>query len=254
MRRRPPVIPCIFGYVGQKRALIHCYPHPNRGVIVEPFAGSAGYARRWGAGRDVILVEKAPWLAQMWRWLTKASRDEIMSLPLLEKIPREGLSVMDLRPEAKSLIGLKINLTNHPAKVPTKLALMHQHDGQIQWWNEAGRKAVAEAVRWMRHWHIICGDYSAAPDIDATWFVDPPYERLPGMYSARVESYPKLGWWCRSRKGQVIVCEDAAATWLPFRPLDYRNRSTKSSGAGGGSGAVTGQGNTHREGVWTRGC
>lgn len=25
--------------------------------------------------------------------------------------------------------------------------------------------------------------------------------------------------WCKDRRGQVIVCENAGATWLPFEPL-----------------------------------
>jgi hypothetical protein len=31
--------------------------------------------------------------------------------------------------------------------------------------------------------------------------------------------YPALGEWCRSRSGQVIVCENAGAEWLPFQPF-----------------------------------
>ena len=247
LMRRPPAIPCIFGYVGQKRGLIGCYPPPSRSLIIEPFAGSAGYARRWGAGRDVVLVEKAKWLADMWKWLIQATRDEIMSLPLLEQIPREGLSAIPgLRAEARSLLGLKINLTNHPANTPTKLALQHQHDNQIAWWNPAGRKAVADALRWIRHWSIVQGEYHEAPSVDATWFIDPPYQRLPTMYSEKVDSYDELAAWCCSRRGQVIVCDDVRAMWLPFKPVNSALRKA-------GAHANTGQKQTGMEGVWIRG-
>lgn len=247
--RRRHSIPCFFGYIGQKRGLVDCYPPPTRRVIVEPFAGSAGYARRWGAGRQVILVEKTEWLARMWAWLIQASKAEILALPLMESIPVGGLRDMDLRPEAKSLIGIKIHLGNNPTNRPTKMALAHQDDGMIMFWNAAGRKAVADAVRWIRKWRVICGDYDSAPDLDATWFVDPPYERLPDMYGSKVDDYAQLGRWCKSRRGQVVVCEDVSAEWLPFEPLPMGRRSKKSSS---GSGRSSGQHNKHREAIWVQ--
>jgi hypothetical protein len=47
--------------------------------------------------------------------------------------------------------------------------------------------------------------------------------------------YEALGAWCRSRPGQRIVCEQAGATWLPFRHLQ---------------GAKDGLGRTAREVCW----
>ena len=52
--------------------------------------------------------------------------------------------------------------------------------------------------------------------------------------------FPALGAWCRSRRGQVIVCEAAGATWLPFRPF----ASIKSFGNGVKS-------RTSAEVIWT---
>ena len=31
--------------------------------------------------------------------------------------------------------------------------------------------------------------------------------------------FPALGEWCRTRSGQVMVCENVGATWLPFTPF-----------------------------------
>jgi len=80
-------------------------------------------------------------------------------------------------------------------------------------------------------WRVIEGDYSEAPDIEATWFVDPPYH-VSGARASKAErgrvrypngaddiDYPALARWCRSRRGQVIVCEQPGADWLPFRAL-----------------------------------
>jgi hypothetical protein len=53
----------------------------------------------------------------------------------------------------------------------------------------------------------------------ATWFVDPPYARAGRHYRFRVGDYQALADWCRTRHGQVIVCEQQGASWLPFRPF-----------------------------------
>ena len=248
--RSRPTIPLLFSYAGQKRGLVPCYPAPKRGLIVEPFAGSAGYARYWGAGRDVLLIEKKPWLARMWAWLVRAKPSEILALPLVGDIPRGGLAALSLRPEARSFIGMCIGFGHHPRNTPSKLAVVNQESGTVQWWNEAARKATADAVKMMRGWEVVCGDYSCAPNVEATWFIDPPYQRLADMYGPQVDNYARLGQWCRSRRGQVIVCEDAEATWLPFRALDQRKRSNRVSS---GTGTYIGQTNLHREGVWISG-
>ena len=197
----------------------------------------------------MVLVEKWGRLASMWKWLVGASREEVLGLPLVGQIPREGLDVLDLRPEARTLIGLNLGFSTHTRNTPGPMALAHQDDGSVQWWNAAKREALARAVSGMRSWEVVEGDYSAAPDIEATWFVDPPYERKADMYAARVGDYGRLGDWCRGRRGQVVVCEDAGASWLPFVPLDMSRRSNLRSGV---TARVMGARNQHREGVWIR--
>ena len=32
-------------------------------------------------------------------------------------------------------------------------------------------------------------------------------------------NFTELGEWCKSRNGQVIVCENTKADWLPFKPM-----------------------------------
>jgi hypothetical protein len=56
----------------------------------------------------------------------------------------------------------------------------------------------------------------------ATWFVDPPYNNAAGngyKFGAKLLDFARLAEWCRALPGQVMVCENAGATWLPFRPL-----------------------------------
>ena len=32
-------------------------------------------------------------------------------------------------------------------------------------------------------------------------------------------NFKQLGEWCMSRKGQIIVCENTKADWMPFKPM-----------------------------------
>jgi hypothetical protein len=74
----------------------------------------------------------------------------------------------------------------------------------------------------IRQWRITQLDYRDLPNIEATWFVDPPYS---GSYRRRYRThlepheYNELADWCRSRHGEVIVCEAVGAAWLPFVPF-----------------------------------
>lgn len=94
-------------------------------------------------------------------------------------------------------------------------------------WGEYARARIAEQVPAIRHWKVIEGDYTAAPDVVATWFIDPPYVGAR-HYVARVTDYAELGAWCRSRRGLSIVCEQGGADWLPFK----RFRKAKSIARG----------------------
>jgi 16S rRNA G966 N2-methylase RsmD len=90
-------------------------------------------------------------------------------------------------------------------------------------WGERVRETIAAQVEKIRHWQLIEGDYSQCVlDGPATWFIDPPYQ-LAGKHYRHGSSdidFAALAAWCRTREGQVIVCENEGADWLPFEPLD----------------------------------
>ena len=91
--------------------------------------------------------------------------------------------------------------------------------GQHNWsgWGHKVRARVARDLHRIRHWQIIEGDYTAAPDIEASWLVDPPYQTPAGRhYPYQPGSFAALGEWTLARKGQVIACEQAGADWLPW--------------------------------------
>lgn len=203
-------------YYGGKWRAAPRYPSPLHRTIVEPFAGAAGYAMRYPA-HDVILIERFAVVAEMWRYLIAVTPAEVRRVPLVDAV--DDLPAW-VPAGARSLVGFAMNAaTTHPCRTLSsgrkRLATM----GRVfEGWTEAQRNRVASQVSAIRHWRIIEGDYTAAPDIEATWFVDPPYNNSAGShYAHQVSDYAALGAWCRERAGQLIVCENDGADWLPFR-------------------------------------
>lgn len=206
-------------YGGKYRAAPH-YPRPAHKLIIEPFAGSAGYAMRY-PDLDVVLVERDPVLAAVWRYLLTATPSEIRRLPLYG----EGWSTtddLDVSDGARYLIGLWLNKgMTGPCKRPSAW-MRNSLPGRLEtYWGAGARERVASQIERIRHWRLIEGDYTAAPDAEATWFIDPPYTTAGHRYrfGARQLDYGSLAVWCRSRLGHVMVCEHVDAAWMPFRPF-----------------------------------
>lgn len=72
-------------YYGGKYRAAPRYPQPRHGTIIEPFAGSAGYALRYHR-LDVVLVERYAVIAEMWRWLVAATAAEVLAIPDVEHV------------------------------------------------------------------------------------------------------------------------------------------------------------------------
>jgi site-specific DNA-adenine methylase len=209
-----------FGFYGGKwRDAVKNYPAPEFETIVEPFAGSAGYSVRY-ANLKVVLCEKDPTIAAMWEYLIKATPKEIRHLP---DMPLDGSTVDDLKvcAEAKSLIGFWLNrAASSPRKSPSKWMRDQIRPGSF--WGERVRETIATQVDAIKHWKIHNVSYEDCPVRgDATWFIDPPYEYAGTHYrhGAAGMNYGALAEWCRARPGQVIVCENEGAGWLPFDPV-----------------------------------
>ena len=210
---------CFYG--GKWRAAPH-YPRPAFTAVVEPFAGAAGYATRY-AHLAVTLVEVDPIIASLWRYLVDASSDDIRRIPLLQT----GQTVDELAccADARALVGFWINKGSAAPK-KSQSAWMRAGVRPKSFWGPEIRERIAQQVTRIGHWRIIEGDYTSAPDIEATWFVDPPYEGSVGRrYRFSDVNYDELGLWTRRRSGQIVACENEGATWLPFSPF----RKTKAN-------------------------
>jgi len=202
----------MFYFYGRKHRIANKYPKPQYDTIIEPFSGSAAYSMLY-SDRKVILNDKDEKIYKTWKYLINVSPEEIMSLPLLVKGQCLNNSEYDyLTDEQKHLIGFFLNPgSSVPKKSP----------GNYCAWTDKNKKLLCENIEKVRHWEIYHGDYNNLENIEATWFIDPPYETQGKWYrhGCKDIDYTELGEWCLSRKGQVIVCENIGADWLPFEEL-----------------------------------
>lgn len=72
-----------FPYYGSCYSMAPKYPRPRFDRLIEPFAGSACYSLHHHT-RDVVLIERDPVIAELWRWLLRVSPEEMLALPDLE--------------------------------------------------------------------------------------------------------------------------------------------------------------------------
>lgn len=205
----------MWGYYGSKSKIIGKYPPPKFDTIIEPFAGTAQYALKYW-DKDIILVEKYDVICNLWKWLQKCSKHDILSTRQLKCGENVDNFTWDCQ-ERKDLVGFIITgAPSMPKKTASRWKTVVRPNTQ-----QYRLESIANNLEKIRHWKIIHGDYQESPDIKATWFIDPPYV-VGGKYykyGSKNIDYDYLGNWCKERKGQVIVCEADDADWLPFKSL-----------------------------------
>ena len=216
---------CLFSYYGSKSKLVGRYPKPRHDTIVEVFAGAANYALRYHE-RQVILNELNPRTWAIWHYLLSTEIDEVLAA-----VPRavtKGQKIVDTVPEDAplglvELMRANCNMGAAGAQVSETVTWF----AEVRWANTHAR------LEWflpkLGHWQLVpCGSYEQfSVEQDATWFVDPPYQNAGKRYTYHSIDYEALAAWCRTLSGQVLVCENSLASWLPFEPL------TKAIGRGG---------------------
>lgn len=198
----------MFYYYGRKKQIARHYPEPTHDTIVEPFAGSAAYSLHGDNWRKrVVLIERDQRVAEIWRWLIEeATPSAILGLPALK-------------------VGERSSEFLHIIHAATKMAFKYRTIKvtpvlERNW--EISKRVMASSVHKVKHWELHVGDYTCAPDVEATWFIDPPYRSAPGegyAHGSGQINYEALAAWITKRRGQLICCEGQFGDYLPFAPL-----------------------------------
>lgn len=215
------IIKPFFYYYGGKWRTIKSYPKPVYNTIIEPFAGAASYSLHY-SNKKVLLYEINPKVFSVWDYLIKVKEDEIRNLPT--KIT--DLRNTSLPQEQRWLIGFWLNqATASPSNKPGRW--MRDGIRPLSYWGFVVKNRIANQLKYIRHWKIVNKSYEECPNQQGTWFVDAPYQGPKGKaYPYHNINYDILGNFCKSRQGQVIVCEGGEANWLPFRKfLSTKNAS-----------------------------
>lgn len=216
----------LVSYFGGKWRLGSRYPAPTSSTIVEPFAGGASYSLRY-ADLQVELYDLNEDVCAMWDFVINASEHDISAIPDVadtDDLPgwvSGGARVLVGFQMARSLV------------VPRRMVTSWvKRDGGG--WNEKTKRRVISINRSISHWKVFNMTYESI-DVarEATWFVDPPYQRQGNKYphGAAEIDFARLGRWCHELRGQSIVCESGGADWLPFRDL-YNSQNASQGGRG----------------------
>lgn len=200
----------MFSYYGSKSKLVNYYPKPDYPLIIEPFAGSARYSIKY-CDIQVWVNDLYTVLYDIWVYLTTATPSQIKSIPELER--GDDVRCLDIPEIEKNLLGFMVNRgVSYPRHILTKWPSESNEIAKV-------KQRILNYLPKIRHWYVTNLSYNQLPNIDATWFIDPPYQVGGDRYMENQIDYDDLADWCKSRKGQIIVCENDGGTWLPFRPL-----------------------------------
>lgn len=212
----------MFSYYGSKSKISKYYPKPEYDIVIEPFAGSARYALEYPE-KLVWLNDSYEVVYNIWVYLLNATSEQISALPQISK--GDDIRELDISPVEKDLMGFMINMgVPYPHHIYTTWAARNDEVSRC-------KKRILKYLPKIRHWGLTCLSYEQLPNIEATWYIDPPYQNGGERYIHHAIDYTHLAEWCKSRRGQVIVCENSSADWMDFRPLvemqGQRKRTTE---------------------------
>jgi hypothetical protein len=211
------------------------YPTPQYDLIIEPFAGAAGYSVN-NFQRKIWLFEIDPKIFGVWSYLIGARASEIRRLP--ERVE----SVYDIKgpQEARWLVGFWLARGIATPRITMSPWARNRKLGQNFYWGKYVRGMIARQIKHIRHWKVFNKSYEQIQYYKpATWFIDPPYQNKAGRcYRFNKIDYDWLSSWCIIRQGQVMVCENKGADWLPFVPIKEINKTVKKGGRSGKSKEV----------------
>ena len=207
----------MFNYYGSKSKIAHHYPQPVYNTIIEPFAGAAWYSLLYYK-KNIILNEKYEIIYKIWDYIINKSNPSEILQKTKFRIKEDLRKTKFNSEEIRNFIGF---CASHGSSSPCNI---------IQKWSQNKKKGYSTQIenkliqiikmsRKIKHWKVILGDYKELPNIEATWFIDPPYQYGGQRYFISDINYQELSKYCKERRGQVIVCENTKSNWLEFEPL-----------------------------------
>jgi hypothetical protein len=153
----------VFYYYGRKGRAASTYPAPEYSVVIEPFAGSMAYSLHWQPP-SAMGIERDSKVHALWHRLVNMSAEEIETFPA----PVLGKRAID--PWYLQAVSSKDKLSVRYRTV-NEFMIVHF---------ERQRRLALKRLDYARTVLYALGDYRQAPDIEATWFIDPPYQDVKG--------------------------------------------------------------------------
>jgi site-specific DNA-adenine methylase len=198
----------MFSYYGSKSKIVDYYPPPKHNKIIEPFAGSARYSLKYWRN-DILLIDKYPVIIEVWNYLINATEKDILNLPKMKT--GESIDDFNLSDIERKFMGFIVQSSSGMRKTVSPFIEN----------TEKPLRQIASQLFKIKHWKTKVDDYINIDNIEATWFIDPPYQFGGHEYKCSNKSinFNNLADWCKSRNGQIIVCENTKADWLPFKPM-----------------------------------
>jgi site-specific DNA-adenine methylase len=206
-----------FSYYGAKWTMAKHYGAPRRGLVIEPFAGSACYATRW-APTQAALYDISPNICDLWDFLIHGSERDIARIPdSFDHIDQ----VCALPRGARLLVSFWVSKGRaEPSNVLSPWYFRYRNDYDCRVWGPSVKQRIIAQKPLIARWSVDCLSWDKIPLREAHWHVDPPYANSAGRrYPFGDVEYAQLAEWCRALPGHVDVCENVGAAWLPFRPL-----------------------------------
>ena len=199
----------MFSYFGSKKRIAKYYPIPHNKVIIEPFAGAAGYSVYHEPDKAILFdIDKN--IVKCWEFIIMSGRnngDPIRDLPLI----KYGEKVPDI--EGKELIGFWCRRgSDSPRNTLGSWAIKYPN----RFWGEYQRDRLANDSKKCANWEIHLSDFSLSDSIYGTWFIDPPYFHAGKHYKHPFSDYEKLAEFSKRQKNQVIVCEEMRNNEMPL--------------------------------------
>lgn len=222
----------VFSYYGGKSRLAPLYPAPTHDMIIEPFAGGAAYSLLYHE-RDVLINDFDYKTFMMWAFMQHPNAGDLIETLVPNTVER-GARVADMLPAdaPKGLLWILQAAANQGTQ-----GHRGARDVITPWGVRDWHRVKPRLLYWLpriAHWRIHNGNYDTIAPWRATWFIDPPYNNAAGRcYRAGADgiNFDALATWCRSQHGQIIVCENDGADWLPFQQLSAGRGLTKRVGA-----------------------